>query len=95
MNSTQRGATNVRGVLYLAASRDGITWAMGPCVLEPSNAAPGLATGWDGGILYRSTLLVEDGTIRIKYTGMGSVYGIGYTEVPLSAIASALDALPA
>ena len=95
-NSTQRPATNIRGVLYLAASRDGITWRMGPCILGPTSSAPGFSQRWDGDILYRSTLLVEDGTIRIWYTGLGGgSMGIGYTEAPLSLLSTALDALSA
>lgn len=89
--ATVDGATNVAGTLYIAASRDGTTWAIGPALVQAWPISPGWPEHWDSSIIYRCTGVVDGDHLRIWYSAMPK---IGYTEVPMSIIKSALDMLP-
>ena len=89
----QFNATNIRGVLYLAVSRDGITWQLGDAIVSAPNQAPGIPRTWDAEIIYRCSGVIDGDTLRLWYA---TAARIGYTEVPLSKhLAPALAALDA
>lgn len=90
-SATEKGSTNLRGTLYLAASRDGLHWEVAQAAVQGLNPAPGFLRTWDSNIIYRCTGLVEGSTIRIWYSAMP---GIGYAEMPLASLQTALDRLP-
>jgi hypothetical protein len=82
-------STNQWTLLHLAVSEDGINWRLGRSILGPGGSTnPGIPnTAWDGGIVYRGSMLIED-VIRIWYSGhsTSNVWRTGYTEIPLSAL---------
>lgn len=88
--TTKSGSTNLDGALFAAVSEDGLTWQVGRCLIQPVRRAPGLPAMWDSGVIYRCTGVIDGTDLRLWYATDSK---IGYTEVPVGELSSALHGL--